>query len=346
MTSSEALASAVAAVEEVRRRHAPDPRGSVWEVKVELQGGTLALSGATTEPVAVHEVGVRLSGLGLRIDDRVVRLPCGDGAGFALIRVPIAPMLAAPLISEAQVSQVVLGHPLAVLRRWGRWLHCRSSDGYLGWIHRGYLVEIASWHEDGAGSAAEAWSLGAEVHDDDGRLHSRLPWGARVTLAEDGRVRLPGGEWGTARGELVRTEERMERFPASGNAVVESALRWIGAPYLWGGITHGGVDCSGLVQATLGLHGVHLPRDSDQQARVGERVDPGDDFARLRAGDLLFFAEDRERVSHVALSLGGSRIVHASLGNARVACNDLCGDAPYERELRSFFVVAQRVLPD
>jgi len=92
------------------------------------------------------------------------------------------------------------------------------------------------------------------------------------------------------------------------------------------------------------LHGVELPRDSDQQADIGAQVDPGPDFGRLRVGDLCFFAEDARRVTHVALSLGGSAIIHSSLGNGGVFRNDLAGSLPYERELRDLFVVARRVL--
>jgi gamma-D-glutamyl-L-lysine dipeptidyl-peptidase len=88
---------------------------------------------------------------------------------------------------------------------------------------------------------------------------------------------------------------------------------------------------------------VAMPRDSDMQARVGAEVDTGTDFASLRAGDLLFFAESR-RVDHVAMSLGGSHIIHASAGNGCVDLNDMIGDLDYEAFLRRIFVRARRFL--
>jgi cell wall-associated NlpC family hydrolase len=94
------------------------------------------------------------------------------------------------------------------------------------------------------------------------------------------------------------------------------------------------------------MHGVALPRDSDLQARIGETVSAGDDFSGLHAGDLAFFAENGERVSHVAICLGGPHIIHSALGNGGVEVNDLTGDLEFEKRLRSLYTHARRLLPD
>src|SRR5690606_14967403 len=120
------------------------------------------------------------------------------------------------------------------------------------------------------------------------------------------------------------------------------ALRWLGSPYLWGGITPAGVDCSGLTQSVFRIHGIPLPRDSDQQAGMGEPL-PIDTPDSLHPGDLLFFEERRGRISHVAISMGGFRIVHSAVGNGGVARNDLASGSAYEKELRSILVAARRI---
>lgn len=333
-------------VEEVRREHAADPRHTVYEVDISEDGVVLVIDAVTSEPTAAEALESRLGTLEAA-DLQVVinRLPGEDTTpGHVLVTSAIAPMLAYPVVSATHVSQALLGHRLMVLRVEGRWLQCRSQDGYLGWIHRGYVLPVDE-------VAARAWeigtpgevciSLGAVLDGDDGVV-ARLPWGARLVREASGEVRLPGGLRGNVRGELLALTEQTSRFPLRGPALVDTASRWIGSPYLWGGTTPSGVDCSGLVQAIYRTHGLEIPRDSDQQADSGTPVDPGEAFGELLPGDLLFFEEAPGRITHVALSTGAGGIIHSSLGNGGVWLNDVAGELDYERELRSLFACARR----
>lgn len=341
-----------ALVEEVRAGYAADPRLAVFEVEVAADGGTLVLSGATSERDAARELHRRLAGLTAwsTVVDRVEVLPHGgdDDLVHAVVSTAVAPMMSGPRVQSTQVSQAVLGMRLVVLRRDGRWLQCRGGDEYIGWIHAGYLLLT---DETGArawemGTDGEPWlSLGAQVLDGGGEVVARLPWGARVVREGDGTVRLPDRRVGKPLGEMVPLGARGLAFPADGAALCDSARRWLGVPYLWGGVTMGGVDCSGFVQALYRMHGHVIPRDSDQQSRFGEPVDPGPRYEALLPGDLLFFAEEPGQVSHVVMSTGGPAVVHASLANGGVARNDLTGRRRYEAELRRIFTQARRVLP-
>lgn len=344
---------AEALVERVRAELAPDPRLAVFEVEVEeREDGALALVGATSVGEAADALHHLVAGMNAwrTISDEVVRLPEShpDEAVHALVTAAVAPMLSGPRITETQVSQAVLGMRLLVLRRSARWLQCRSVDGYIGWVHAGYLglVDEAAARGWEMGTAGETWiSLGAaELRGEAGETVVRLPWAARVVREGDGTARLPDGRRGVPVGELVPAALRAQAFPRDGAAICRTAARWLGVPYLWGGITMGGVDCSGFMQALCRMHGHALPRDADQQSRTGEPVDPGADFERLLPGDLLFFAEEPGRITHVAMSTGGSQVVHSSLGNGGVARNDLNGRRNYEKELKRIFVGARRVL--
>lgn len=341
-----------ALVEAVRAEHAPDPRTAVFEVEIEVSGGTLTLAGATSELDAARELHRRIALLATFpiVVDRVQILPecVEDERVHALVSAAVAPMMAGPRIQATQVSQAVLGSRLVVLRREGRWLQCRGSDGYIGWIHAGYVAltdETAArgWE---LGTDGEPWlSLGAEVLGEGGEILARLPWAARVVRDGEGLVLLPDRRAGEVRGEMVPLGARGLAFPLEGDAMTASAARWLGVPYLWGGVTMGGVDCSGFVQALYRMHGHTIPRDSDLQSRIGEAADPGEDFRDLRAGDLLFYAEEPGRCTHVAMSTGGSGIVHSSLANGGVARNDMAGRRHYEAELRRMFLWARRIVP-
>lgn len=181
-------------------------------------------------------------------------------------------------------------------------------DGYEGWVHRGYLAvtpmpEVEVWLVNAG------WSDGALLACRDGtklRAHHR----ARLAIEGRGRVRLPRGDTaelleGTVRpyGEVITT--------ASAQSPEEWAWRAFGgAPYLWGGITSGGIDCSGLVQVTFVLRGVPLPRDSRDQASHGQGIDPG----KQRPGDLLFFrGADRATIDHVAFLAADDTLVHSTV---------------------------------
>jgi cell wall-associated NlpC family hydrolase len=94
------------------------------------------------------------------------------------------------------------------------------------------------------------------------------------------------------------------------------------------------------------MHGIALPRDSDLQARTGAGIAVDLAHSSLRAGDLLYFAESGDRVTHVAVSLGGSHIIHSALGNGGVDLNDLAGGLPIEQRLNAMFVSARRMLAD
>ncbi|HVD51666.1 MAG TPA: C40 family peptidase, partial [Candidatus Udaeobacter sp.] len=117
--------------------------------------------------------------------------------------------------------------------------------------------------------------------------------------------------------DTTRTGEVAARPPIADD-YLKTAESFIGVPYLWGGTTALGLDCSGFVQQVYRLNGVALPRDADQQAMLGRRVE------EARAGDLLFFGT--ESVTHVALATGAAEFIHAPMKGGVVEHSRLGGD--------------------
>jgi gamma-D-glutamyl-L-lysine dipeptidyl-peptidase len=226
----------------------------------------------------------------------------------AIGRAAVAPLLAGASVRAEQVTQLVLGETAIVVEHSGEW--CRVSthaDSYDGWIHSGYLQEldesaVAEWR-----SRAQGWSEGALVRVDDTDIP--LPLRARVIL-DGGRVILPDGRRGEVSSGSVRPNNEV-RLEAETKAPEHWAVEhFMGSPYLWGGVTPWGVDCSGLVQTTFAARGVSLPRDSAEQAGCGEHI-PLD---QIEPGDLLFFrGEASHGITHVAFAGEGDTLVHSTL---------------------------------
>jgi cell wall-associated NlpC family hydrolase len=133
------------------------------------------------------------------------------------------------------------------------------------------------------------------------------------------------GSRGGSSGSASRTP--MPRSPAptaTAARVLNTADKYVGVPYVWGGNTpEQGFDCSGFTKYVFAKQGVGLPRTSREQARAGDRV--ALDFGEMRPGDILLFAEPGESVSHVAIWVGSGRIIHASSAMGGVGYLDLDG---------------------
>jgi cell wall-associated NlpC family hydrolase len=135
------------------------------------------------------------------------------------------------------------------------------------------------------------------------------------------------------------------RIPASraATAAASRLLRtgeaYIGVPYVWGGNTpREGFDCSGFTKYIFARQGITLPRTSREQARVGQAVPA--DFRDLQPGDLMFFAEPDEAISHVAIYAGNGRILHSSSSVGGVGYTDLNAGGDW---FIAYFVAARRV---
>jgi gamma-D-glutamyl-L-lysine dipeptidyl-peptidase len=255
-----------------------------------------------------------------------------SAAAALLVRVSWVPVRAEPSHRAEIVTQGLCGEVFVPLEEGDGWLRVRGPDGYEGWCGAGGLLGVgegaaAAWVEE-----ADLYSLGVGLTGPSEPAAAvrawprHLPWGARVAPAPAGRVRLPDARVAVPEDPsgLADPASLRRRFPAGGPEVVRTAATWAGAPYLWGGRTRQGADCSGFVQAVYAAHGVGLPRDSGDQLEAGPEIeraaaDPGE----RRPGDLLFFGASRSEVTHVALSLGGTGILHAAAANGGVAADDL-----------------------
>lgn len=139
---------------------------------------------------------------------------------------------------------------------------------------------------------------------------------------------------------LARSTGASEASAARAASVVGTALEVMGTPYRWGGTDENGFDCSGLIQFAYGQHGIILPRISRDQARMGTPVETRLD--QLRPGDILGFAVEGSRVTHVGLYVGDGQFIHSASGG--VTLSGLTSSHPKDRWWQDRWVVARRVI--
>lgn len=257
------------------------------------------------------------------------------------------PLRRNPRHASEMVSQLILGEVLESAESTDiptcrpEWAAVRAPDGYEGFVTRGSLIECSESAAADWSSRADTTSLGTGLSridggDSDGARHA--PWGAKlVSLGDDGTLELPGGGQvhPTDLNRMVTDAERTVRYPHDTAMLIQTAMDWLGTPYLWGGRTEQGADCSGFVQAVFGIHGFAIPRDSGDQFQAGSRVEEA-------AGDLCFFAFDDGPVSHVGIFMGDRRVIHASETRGCVAIDQL-GEGDNGRRLADGFVGAVRI---
>jgi hypothetical protein len=233
-------------------------------------------------------------------------------------------MYAAADESVEVVSQATLGQVVEVLDRSGTFARVRTPDRYEGWLRRDALAEYGDAGAPRyarAGRVVEVTSLVAYVYREPDvtsvRPRTWAPLATRLEAAGDGpgerwlAVRLPSGGTGwVQRGDVKPVDPDAPRRRGSPEEVLATARRFLGVPYLWGGMTAHGIDCSGLVSRVYHANGVELPRDAVLQFRApgAEPVER----AALQPGDLVFFGGDPGDITHVGLYLGDGRFINAT----------------------------------
>lgn len=233
---------------------------------------------------------------------------------FAIVSVPAAPVRRKPRHQREMVNQLLFGETVKVLNERGKlWVKVRSlHDNYEGWMTRNLLEEVTESEAKGRASFVTAGFLNTITI---AGTVMQIPAGSLLPAFDGSKGKLGKVEY-SYEGSHIKKEEQQP-----GAELLEKlTMQWLNAPYLWGGRTILGVDCSGFVQVNYRMLGIDLPRDAWQQAQEGNAVKK---LKESQAGDLAFF-DDKEEIVHVGILLGNDKIIHAS-GRVRIDSIDKRG---------------------
>jgi cell wall-associated NlpC family hydrolase len=289
-----------------------------------VDGGAVALSGTVLDPGTLDQVLKALAQTlaGAPVDASAVRVLARAAPQRLAVSVGVADLHLTAAHAAPVQTQLLLGDSVERFDERDGWSFVRLDDGYLGWVASTYLARGGS-----SPATHRIVTPVAELRaatDPRSSIVGRLAIGTRVRVREPisdfGRIELPDGRDVHVASAALRPIGATLALQARASAIVDAALSLIGVPYLWGGVTAFGIDCSGLMRVCHALAGIEIPRDADWQRDASRPVEPP-----LQAGDLLFFAETgaHRSVSHVGLSLGDGRVVHASRTHAGVAIDAL-----------------------
>ena len=258
---------------------------------------------------------------------------------MALISVSVTDMKSAPDYQSETISQALMGTPVEVTGKEGYWYSIVTPEGYEGWTTELNLALVSEerfeqWKSTVRFIVTDYFAVVREAPYDSAQVISDCVMGDIMELGEPGMydtpyvpVKLPDDRLGYVPAASVEMLEMWMRSvdSPSGEDIVRTARMFLGFPYLWGGLSPKGLDCSGLVRMSYFMNGLILLRDARQQIDTGVTLDYRDIKANLRAGDLVFFGRPADgqkprSVTHVGIYMEDGMMIHSSL---RVRINSL-----------------------
>jgi cell wall-associated NlpC family hydrolase len=310
-------------VAEVKQQVAPDSRQAIFDVDVNVKGGTANLSGTVSEARFIDSLTAAFSRANVQSKSTITALPTDR---WAQSKISVSCLRTAPKHAAELASQAIMGLPLRVLQSEGEWYRVQTPDGYIAYVTAPSIElktdeQMRQWR--GADRLIVTSVYQTRAYDSptstgyrdvvtdlvngcilEGSLSN--PVGGRV------EVTLPDGRKGWVNINEVSTIEEWSQQDFNPQRILDMAYSMEGQPYLWGGTSTKSLDCSGLAKVSYFANGIILMRDASQQALTGTHIN-AEDWQTCQPGDLLFFGNaETRRVTHVAIYDHAGNYVHSS----------------------------------
>ena len=340
--------------DQIRKKYINDGSLSVFSADIGKINDRWVIKGETTDSSAYENI-LRLKDSLFKdtdIKNNFILLPdpvLGDKV-FGIVNVSVTPMREEPRHSSQMVDQAIMGNVVRLLKYDNGWYLAQTHYDYVGWINKSGLFVTNesgrnSWQEKADKSFTGLQNLIRSEPDNNSLPISDIVLN-NVVISKPydddwSLIHLPDGRKGYLKSKSLtyfNTESQNNIHPRD---IISDAKRMMGTPYLWGGNSTKGNDCSGFTQTVFKANNIQIPRDARQQALVGTLILPSQDWSNILPGDLLFFGRE-DKVTHVGISLGQKDFIHQG---GKVGINSLDKASPeFNKGRFESFLFIRRVL--
>ncbi|PQJ74921.1 C40 family peptidase [Polaribacter gangjinensis] len=325
---------------EIKKEMAPDSRVELFDIAFENNDKMIVLSGKTTSKMALQMLLDSLQKRNISIENKVRVLPdtAVGNQQFAVAKNSVINIRSEAKHSAELGTQALLGMPLKVLDREGDFYQIQTPDKYISWVDKGGIVrmtktEFDAWNASKKVIFTEIFGFVYKEKSTEKGIVSDISLGGILQYLDEDtnfyQVKMPDNTVGyLKKSEANLYENWLQSVIPSEENIEIFAKKMEGFPYLWGGTSAKGMDCSGFTKMVYLMNGFIIPRDASQQINAGKIVDKNLNFADLQKGDLLFFGKkatenSKQKVTHVGIWLGNDKqeFIHAS-GNVHISSMD------------------------
>jgi hypothetical protein len=342
---------------QVKNHFAKDSRTAIFNIKYDEN--EKVLTGETNLFNAKEKLLEELAKHKIEFKDEVELLPSkklGD-LTFGVVNVSVANIRSKPDHPAELATQSLLGTPVKIFKKEAGFYLVQTPDNYIAWVDDDAIIQMSKssvneWIKSKKIIFIKEFGFAYSKPDENSQRISDLVAGnLLIHLGEENnffKVKYPDGRIAFVPKNHCKifTQWLNELHPTQ-NSIVETAKLFLGVPYLWGGTSVKGMDCSGFTKTVYFLNGIILQRDASQQVNDGELVDTKNGFENLQPGDLLFFGQHatdstKERVTHVGIYIGNHEFIHEA-GFVKINSFDKDKDNFSEYRLKHF-IRARRIL--
>ena len=357
-TDSTIYKSILQTIESNKPKYAPDKRSKLLElVQVDIKNNKYTIQ--TTEHEVLPILKQELKQFSPSINYTLLPDTSVQDKKYGIVQLSVANLRSKPGHSEELATQVLLGTKVDLLQKTRSDYRVRTPEGYIAWIPTSSVTAMDSltyvnWQKAPKLIYTNEFGKSYSKPDQKSIRVSDLVYGNILTLTKENKnfyeVKYPDGRTAfIPKDEGITFNKWLNTRDLTAENIINSAKSMMGLPYLWGGTSVKGVDCSGFTKTSFYMNGYVIPRDASQQVLAGDAVQILDESGKfneelalknLKPADLLFFAGGRtSRITHVALYIGNGEFIH-SAGTVRI--NSMLKDADNYDDFQTRTIVSAK----